>query len=294
MKALINTEINVTKLIIIFLVILMPIIQSSCKKSDDGQKDNDDQSDGLSYAGISKLYLSSTRGNTSRPLMICLPSNYETLTTALPVLYLFHGWGQNELSWITEGGIIDKLSAAYNAGTITPMIVVMPLCTFCDPLEEFCFRVGPEEDDFVKEMVTDIIPWVESNYNVATDRKHRAIGGLSAGGHQTLNIAIFYPEKFDYVYPMSAGFFEGAIQEIETGVFDDVFKNPEINNIKKFTFFTGKQDNGVMPVCQATMALLDDYGIQYDYWEADGKHDWTFWKLCLDIILPELFQEESK
>lgn len=287
-------KISLIKLLItIFLVILLPTIQSSCKKSDNSQKDPDDQPDGLFYEGISKSFLSSTRGNTNRSLMICLPSNYETITSALPVLYLFHGWGQNEFSWITDGRIVDKLSAAYKAGTITPMIVVMPLCTFCDPLETICFRVGPEEDDFVKEMVTDIIPWIESNYNVATDRKHRAIGGLSAGGHQTLNMAIFYPEKFDYVYPMSAGFFEGAIQEIETGVFDDVFKNPEINNIKKFTFFTAKQD-AAMSVCQATMALLDDYGIQYDYWEADGIHDWTFWKLCMDIILPELFQEEQR
>jgi enterochelin esterase family protein len=288
-------KINLTKLVLaIFLAALLPVSLLSCKKSDDTKKEQDDQPDSLCYKAIAKSYISSTMNNLQRPLMICLPLDYDTITSPLPVLYLFHGWDQNEFSWITAGELLTKLSTAYSAGKIDPMIVVLPflqICTTRGNADE-CFGIGPEGDRFVKEMVTDVIPWVESNYNVAKDRQHRAVAGLSAGGHQTLNMGIFYPEMFDYVYPLSAGYFNGGVNTIRDG-YDEVLNNPEINNIKKFTFFIGKQDE-VMLVCEQTMEMLTDNGIQFNYWEADGGHDWIFWKLCIDIILPELFQEEQR
>jgi len=266
----------------------------TCKKSDDTQKDKNDQPDSLYYKTISRSYSSSTLGNIQRPLVILLPSNYDTITSPLPVLYLFHGSGENEFAWITDGKIDKKLSVAYKAGTIVPMIVVLPYLPDCEPEGFNCFGVGPEGDGFVKEMVTDIIPWVESNYKVATDRQNRAIAGLSNGGHQTLNMGIFFPEKFDYVYPLSAGFFGNALTEINTHAYDEAFNNPEINNIKKFTLFIGKQDEIAMQRYTATLQLLNQYGIHYGTWEADGGHDYIFWQKCMDIILPELFREDTR
>jgi|WetSurSiteA1Bulk_404760.scaffolds.fasta_scaffold00469_2 enterochelin esterase-like enzyme len=274
------------------LVLALSAILLSCKKQDDdgGLPDNDHPGV-LYYEAEYQHYTSTTFDNSSRPLVICLPSDYDTITVKLPVLYLFHGYGGSESSWIVDGHITGKLSAAYEAGVIGPMIVVMPLC---EPQGSNFSGVGPDGDAFVREMVVDIIPYIESHYHVSTERRHRAVGGLSAGGMQTLNLALFYPELFDYVYPMSTGYMDAARTEIETGVYDAMLNNPEINNIKKFTFSIGKQDFLFYGShFQATLDLLDTYGIQYDYWEADGGHDWIFWQLSLDTLLPEIFREEE-
>jgi enterochelin esterase-like enzyme len=136
------------------------------------------------------------------------PPGYDDTDTDLPVLYLQHGGGDNDASWTTAGRanfILDNLIAR---GEAQPMIVVMPMG---NPGGRFFRGIGVEEDPYYEHLVHDIIPYIESRYRVRNDPSGRAYAGLSMGGLQALNVALFYPELFDYVLPLSTGFFPNQL-----------------------------------------------------------------------------------
>jgi enterochelin esterase-like enzyme len=167
--------------------------------------------DPVHYNMISVTYPSTTFDQLTRSLNVCLPSDYDSIDGELPVLYLLHGASGDKNSWVRGADIVTRLSDKYAYRIIGPMIVVMPSC---EPPGSNFQGVGPDGDLFVKEMVTDIIPFIEKNFKASPDRENRAIAGYSAGGMQTLNLALFFPEKFDYVYPMSTGYFFMALNTL--------------------------------------------------------------------------------
>lgn len=247
---------------------------------------NIDASEPLHYDVVSASYISNTFGGIKRKLKICIPSDYDTITHDLPALYLFHGSGGDEMSWLVHGNLLSNLSRTYRSGQMVPVVVVLPVS---NPEGSRYFGVGPEGDLFVKEVIDDIIPFVESNFKVSSLKKNRAVGGYSAGGMQTLNLALFFPEMFEYAYPIGACFFPDALDALSSGKYDHVLRNPEINNIKRFFISMGLQDVRYEQ-CQKTLQLFDDYHINYDYWEAEGGHDFKFWEQNLEYMLVELFR----
>ena len=140
----------------------------------------------LSY----RYYNSSTLGRT-RTLVIYTPPGFDMNgKTKYPVLYLIHGGSDTEETWTKVGRanlIADNLIAQ---GKARPMIIVMPYANVFP---------GPMDGGFTKEMINDILPFVEANYPVVPDGKHRAVAGFSVGGGQTLNIGLTNPDKFAYV-----------------------------------------------------------------------------------------------
>ena len=137
------------------------------------------------------------------------PPGYEKMKAKLPVLYLQHGGGGNDASWTTVGRanfILDNLLAE---GKIKPMIVVMPMG---HPAPGFHMEPGLDADPFFKQLFQDIIPFVESQYNLSTKREDRAFVGLSMGGIQALHIALFSPERFGYVLPLITGYFRNHLK----------------------------------------------------------------------------------
>lgn len=135
------------------------------------------------------LYESSTLG-TTRPLLVYTPPGYSyDANKKYPVLYLIHGGSDTEETWTRVGQahlIADNLIAQKKA---MPMIIVMPYG-----------NVRPKPmADFSRDMMQDIIPFVENNYPVLTDSRNRAIAGFSVGGGQTLNIGLTNASHFSYI-----------------------------------------------------------------------------------------------
>ncbi len=274
--------------------ILITCVLLSCKNA--GIEDPEPlQQETLLYEIDQRTYISTVFGAVIRPVNVCLPSDYDTLSGLLPVLYLLHGAGGDEFSWIRDGHIVEKLSSLYDEGSISPMVVV----TMANlPIGSNFMGVGPEGDPFVQEFVTDIMPFIEDNYRASFLREYRAIGGLSAGGIQTLNLGLFFPDSFGYVYPMSTGYFESGLDTLNSEHYDDVLDNPEINNLIEFTLSCGSNDwlfyNPIDPdntLFQKTLNLLDDHGIQYESVIDEGYfHSWKYWRLCFDRLILEVFQ----
>lgn len=239
------------------------------------------------HGAISQRYYKSKTLNKPRRLHVWTPAGFENSSEPLPVLYLIHGGGDTDNAWSgvgCAGFILDNLLAE---GKIDPMIVVMPNGSIDVPGGNFMDEVPL----FAEDMMTSIIPFIEENYPVKTDKDSRAIAGLSMGGMETLETALYNPEKFGYVWVLSSSFAPGdkAKYELERKHLKE--KAEDYNNNFKILAFTqgGPEDiaykNGV-----ETLKLFDEAGIKYEFSEMPGGHGWHVWRNNLYDLAPRLFK----
>jgi enterochelin esterase-like enzyme len=143
-----------------------------------------------------------TRMYGMRKVTIYTPPGYSS-NQKYPVVYLHHGIGGNEVSWVgmgtNEGDAANVLDYLLSRQMAKPMIIVMPDGNVRTAGDSFAAFAA-----FGDVLLNDLIPWVESRYSVATDADSRAIAGLSMGGGQSFNFGFPHPEIFHYVGPFSA------------------------------------------------------------------------------------------
>lgn len=233
-----------------------------------------------------RYYWSQTLG-TMRRLHVWTPAGYEKSAGKLPVLYLVHGGGDTDLSWPTVGAaglILDNLMAE---GRMKPMVVVMPNGSIEMPDGNFMGEVPL----FAQDMVTDIIPFIEDNYNVYTDQANRAMAGLSMGGMETLEVTLNHPELFSHVWVLSASFAPGNKEVYE---YERVRLKKEADrynrNFKQLVFTQGGPSDIAYNNCKETLKLFDDAGIKYEYHDVTGGHSWTAWRQNLYDLAQRLFK----
>lgn len=235
------------------------------------------------------LYKSSALAGISRRLHVYLPPNYDEISKKqkLPVLYLLHGGGDNDASWTTAGKANLILDNLYAEGKLKPMIVVMPAGH--TPIQGFFMGAGDQQDPFCRDMVQDVMPFIEKTYPVSTKREHRAIAGLSMGGIQTINLALWHPDLFSQVFPLSTGYFPNTIAEIKEK-YVSVMKNPVINTFKNFQIYMGGATDIAYQNNLNMMKMFDEYGIKYKYLNGEGGHTFLAWRKNLQDFAPLLFK----
>jgi enterochelin esterase-like enzyme len=252
-----------------------------------------------------ETYHSKTLG-VPRTTWIYTPPGYDRGTTRYPVLYLLHGAGNTDSSWMLTGRanyILDNLIAD---GKAKPMIIVTPLgyarigvgtgpdrpVTGAAPPAAPGTTPTPTPGGALgggligKDLLNDLIPFVEANFRTLKDADNRAIGGLSMGGGQTAAITFANPKLFRYVAIMSAGS-NNAEQN-----YPDFFKNAEAAN-KQFKLFwigVGKDDKLVMSGSQALTDALTKNNIKHTYRVTEGRHEWVVWRHHLKEVAPLLFK----
>ncbi len=141
-----------------------------------------------------------------RRLHVYTPPGYERETTKkFPVLYLVHGFSDNDAAWSVHGKanwILDNLIAD---GKALPMIVVMPDGHALAPESRRADYGAANNAAFEHELVEDVIPMIESTYRAQADAGHRALAGLSMGGGHTLYTGLRHLDKFTWLGTFSAG-----------------------------------------------------------------------------------------
>jgi enterochelin esterase family protein len=243
------------------------------------------------HGRVEKVIYHSNSLNIERRMHVYLPPNFEKIKGKLPVLYLLHGGGDNDISWTSAGKINLILDNLYSEGKLKNMIVVMP--TGHVPTQgqgmASLFAVGADKDPFAKDFLNDLLPFVEGTYPVSSKREDRAIAGFSMGGVQTLNLALWHPEMFAYVFPISTGFFPAGIKEIEEQ-HAAVLKNVVDHPFKVLIIGRGKDDALTGPNNAATLKLFDKYGIHYEYKELNGAHSFVVSRRFLASVFPVMFR----
>ena len=246
------------------------------------------------HGAVAGVTYYSTTLKRNRRMHVYTPPGYESGKGKFPVFYLLHGASDCDDSWSSigrAGFILDNLIAAKKA---KPMVVVMP-AGHTGPFRVRASFGSEFEGDFVK----DIMPLVESRYRVRTDRKDRAIAGLSMGGAQTLNIGMANLSKFGYLGVYSSGVLSmggrggntnapagPSFEEKNKAALDDAKLK---KGLKLVWFATGK-DDFLLKTSQATVEMLKKHQFEVTYKETPGAHTWINWREYLHEFAPLLFQ----
>lgn len=262
-------------------------------------------------------YDSKTLG-MQRRLHIYTPPGYDTSHLKYPVLYLIHGRTQDDATWSTQlraGFILDNLLAA---GKIKPMIVVMPNgATNPNPdrpdsdntpagLAARAVYAVNDRDAFLRDLVDDIIPYVEANYRALPTREDRAIAGLSFGGSESLWAGTSHLDKFGWIGVFSMGIQGGSharpnaiagsgsdgppaeFVKANAGFFSDSRKTNKM--VKLFWIGVGKDDNIVSDGPKLLSDTLTAHDIRNQFHQSDGGHDMANWQVYLRDFSELLFR----
>jgi enterochelin esterase-like enzyme len=255
-----------------------------------------------------------------RRAYVYTPPDYDTNTRArYPVLYLLHGWGENEQGWHTQGhvdAIMDNLIAEKKA---RPMIIVMDNLNAVKPGESAALYFargsitqavpqppppppggapppGPGRGRgslasgvFTEMMLTDLVPMVERTFRAAPGRENRAMAGLSMGGAQTFGTALAHLDKFAYLggFSGSSGGRGGFDPKTSNnGVFADAAAfNKQVKVL--FLGIGGAEGRGTKTFSEQ----LTQAGIKNIYYESPGTaHEWLTWRRCFKEFAPLLFR----
>jgi enterochelin esterase-like enzyme len=242
------------------------------------------------HGAVAAVTYQSSALNRARRMHVYTPPGYESGKGSYPVFYLLHGASDSDDSWTSVGRagfILDNLIAQKKA---KPMIVVMP----AGHTAQFGFG-GRSNDDFEKDFLNDIMPYVEKTYRVRNDRKDRAIAGLSMGGAQTLNIGFARLDQFAYIGVYSSGIFgimnppqnsEPSWEEKNKSTLD----NPQLKKGLKLVWFATGKDDFLVKTSQATVDMLKKHKFNVTYKESTGAHTWINWREYLNEFAPQLFQ----
>ncbi|SHJ75085.1 Enterochelin esterase [Tangfeifania diversioriginum] len=233
-------------------------------------------------------YFSETVGN-NRNAVIYTPPGYSN-EEKYPVLYLLHGIGGDEFEWLNGGQpqvIFDNL---YADDKLEPMIAVMPNGRAMKDDRATGNVFAPEKQKafatFEKDLLNDLIPFIEKNYPVKSKREHRAIAGLSMGGGQSLNFGLGNLDKFAWV-----GGFSSAPN---TKSPEELIPNPKVakEQLKLLWLSCGDKD-GLIDISNRTSNYLKENDVPHRYEIYDGNHDFGVWKTSLYKFSQLLFKPKD-
>jgi enterochelin esterase-like enzyme len=251
-----------------------------------------------------ELTLHSEILDMERKFAVYLPPDYEHSERSYPVLYLLHGYGDDQTGWIQFGEVKHIADKAIREGRATPMIIIMPDGNekykgyYNDPVNDWRY-----EDFFFEEF----IPRVEDLFRIRKEKRYRAISGLSMGGGGTFIYALRHPELFSSACPLSAycgpADIADANKYVEGRGWDNASKtqikdwqerhyvpllveNGDPGEIKSVRWYIDCGDEDFLYEGNAlTHIALHKKEIPHEYRVRDGAHTWTYWRESLPEVL---------
>ncbi len=240
---------------------------------------------------------------------VYLPEDFELSNRKYPVLYLLHGYTDDETGWTQLGEVKTIADNLIGDPAVTPMIIAMPDAGLDWYVNSYDGKTK-YEDFFVEEF----IPFIESTYRGRGTKKYRAVAGLSMGGHGTLIYAMKYPELFVAAAPLSAaawteedvkafpqedweryfGFIFGPSTSTEDRINEHVRANlahylvqsEPVEELKSVKYYIDCGDDDFL--INGNMALhkiMKEKEIPHEFRVRDGAHNWTYWRTALPEVL---------
>ena len=246
---------------------------------------------GVAAGSVRSIYYYSKTQEKWRHAMVYTPAEYDYKANQkkrYPVLYLQHGMGEDETGWSKQGHMQHIMDNAIASRQAVPMIVVMESGDIKAPFRGGNNQAGRSEygASFYPVLLQDLIPYIDKNFRTKANREHRAMAGLSWGGHQTFDVVLQNLDKFAWL-----GTFSGAIFGLDVKTaYDGVFADAEnFNKQIHYMYMNWGSDDFIKsgPIVEQ----LRELGIKVDSSESKGTgHEWLTWRRGLNEFIPHLFK----
>lgn len=232
----------------------------------------------IPHGNVQQILFPSKSTNTQRRAFVYTPPGYaKDKSKKYPVLYLQHGWGEDETAWSNQGHanlIMDNLIAE---GKIKPFIIVMTYGMTND------IKIGRgalrnfKIDPFETVLIDELVPYVDANFRTIANREHRAMAGLSMGGMETHMITLAKPDQFAYYGLLSGGIYTPA----------ELQDKPKA----KLIFISCGSKENPTGVNNATAALKDAGYNAVSFISDKTAHEFLTWRRSLKELAPLLFKD---
>ena len=237
----------------------------------------------------------------SRNYAVYLPPDYDSSQRSYPVLYLLHGGGDDHTGWVQFGEILHIADKAIANGIATPMVIVMP--------DAQTGRRGFfNQDDWRYEdyFFEEFIPYVEKKYRIKSEKRYRAVAGLSMGGGGSFMYALHRPEMFSSACPLSAYVGELTPADFMSRLSPEQRQLPEDDLLEYYHRHSAISLVEAMPADKINSVKWyidcgdDDFlfegnslihiamkkkNINHEYRVREGAHNWTYWRESLPEVL---------
>ncbi len=262
----------------------------------------------LTFAQTGKVFdnlsMKSEILNMDRKYAIYLPPDYETSKRSYPVLYLLHGAGDDQTGWIQFGEVKYIADKTIKKGKSTPMIIVMPDAN--SGKRGFTNDAAGKwryEDFFFEEFM----PFIEKTYRIKSEKRYRAIAGLSMGGGGTYYYALHRPDLFQAACPLSASarpinkeeaksymkrreMTDASEKQVEDWLkkynIHEMIKNMPEDKKKSVRWYIDCGDDDFLYEGNSLVHIaMRKNDIPHEFRIRDGKHDWTYWRRSLYDVL---------
>jgi len=241
---------------------------------------------GIAHGKIDSISYPSKTVGTIRRAVIYTPPNYSK-NKKYPVLYLLHGIGGDEKEWLKGGQPQVILDNLYAENKIEQAIVVMPNGRAMKDDRATGNIMAPDKVEafatFEKDLLNDLIPYIEKKFPVIKDREHRAIAGLSMGGGQSLNFGLGNLDIFAWI-----GGFSSAPN---TKPPEQLLPDPEkARKMLKLLWISCGDNDGLISFSQRTHNYLNAHDVPHIYYIEPGVHDFKVWKNSLYMFSQLIFK----
>lgn len=254
---------------------------------------------------------------------IYLPADYKTSGKKYPVVYLFHGMGDNNTKWDRKGCLCSLIDEAVRSGRTKPFIAVMTngyLSFYVDGCTFFDGQPGHRYETF---FVSEFQPFIEANYPVSTERSQTAIAGMSMGGYGAAFHAFSHPEKYCFCYSMSGALtginwtrLTRAVPSLDDIIraqapLDDIIRDqatadcapcrdthlptaasdlalPHAVRFPDLVMECGDRDPLTGRANKKMHKRLEAMSIPHRYIVSPGAHTWPYWQGCIRRMLDSL------
>ena len=253
---------------------------------------------------MDNLSLTSKILKMDRKYAVYLPPDYETSNRSYPVLYLLHGYGDDQTGWVQFGEVLNIADKAINSGLSTPMVIIMPDANTGTPGYVNDIKGTWLYEDFFFQ---EFMPYVEKTYRIKSDKRYRAVAGLSMGGEGTFVYALHHPELFSAACPLSAATGPANPNEISKYILWKGSEGSSTANLESYfnKYSTLSLINNMPDSQKRAVRWYIDCGdddflyegnslvhiamrkkeIPHEFRMRDGGHTWTYWRTALPTVL---------
>ena len=233
---------------------------------------------------------------------IYLPAGYETSERSYPVVYLLHGYSDDDTGWLQFGEINRLADKAIADGTIPPMIIVMP-----DGFVSFYMNSYDGKEKYEDFFVKEFMPTIEKSYKIKAKKQYRGISGLSMGGYGSMNLALRNPDLFAAAAPLSGAFYDdNTIVNMDeanwtraygqlygrdlkgtdrlTKVWQDnspikIVETKSVEDLKKVRYWIDCGDDDFLTKGNCFLHIaLTEKKVPHEFRMREGGHTWDYWR----------------